>query len=66
VRKASLIEKDKSEITTVEDLTGVFESIASTQVAKIKDKTQMAEEFFELLWKRYSAIRFDNASRAIL
>jgi ATP synthase F1 gamma subunit len=65
VRKASLIEKDKSEITTVEDLTGVFESIASTQVAKIKDKTQMAEEFFELLWKRYSAIRFDNASRAM-
>jgi F-type H+-transporting ATPase subunit gamma len=65
MRKASLIEKDRNEITTVEDLTGVFESIASTQVAKIKDKTQMAEEFFELLWKRYSAIRFDQGSRAM-
>jgi hypothetical protein len=60
MRKASLIEKDRNEITTVEDLTGVFESIASTQVAKIKDKTQMAEEFFELLWKRYSAIRLTD------
>jgi ATP synthase F1 gamma subunit len=60
MRKASLIEKEKLEITTVEDLTGVFESIASTQVAKIKDKTQMAEDFFELLWKRYSAIRYDG------
>jgi ATP synthase F1 gamma subunit len=63
MRKASLIERDRNEITTVEDLTGVFESIASTQVAKIKDKTQMAEEFFELLWKRYSAIRYDDKSR---
>jgi ATP synthase F1 gamma subunit len=62
MRKASLIERDRNEITTVEDLTGVFESIASTQVAKIKDKTQMAEEFFELLWKRYSAIRYDDKS----
>jgi F-type H+-transporting ATPase subunit gamma len=65
MRKASLIQKDASEITTVEDLTGVFESIASTQVAKIKDKTQLAEDFFELLWKRYSAIRFGEKSRAM-
>jgi len=64
VRKASLIERDRNEITTVEDLTGVFESIASTQVAKIKDKTQLAEDFFELLWKRYSSIRFDQGSYA--
>jgi F-type H+-transporting ATPase subunit gamma len=63
MRKASLIQKDSDEITTVEDLTGVFESIASTQVAKIKDKTQLAEDFFELLWKRYSAIRFNDKSR---
>jgi F0F1-type ATP synthase gamma subunit len=63
MRKASLIEREKQQITTVEDLTGVFESIASTQVAKIKDKAQMAEDFFQLLWSRYSAIRVDPASR---
>lgn len=63
MRKASLIQRDTDEITTVEDLTGVFESIASTQVAKIKDKTQMAEEFFELLWQKYSSIRIEPGSR---
>jgi F-type H+-transporting ATPase subunit gamma len=63
MRRASLIEKDKQEITTVEDLTGVFESIASTQVAKIKDKTQMAEDFFQLLWGLYSSLRIDPKSR---
>jgi F-type H+-transporting ATPase subunit gamma len=63
MRKASLIEREKEQIITVEDLTGVFESIASTQVAKIKDKTQMAEDFFELLWSKYSAIRVDPKSR---
>jgi F-type H+-transporting ATPase subunit gamma len=63
MRKASLIQKEKIEITTVEDLTGVFESIASTQVAKIKDKTQMSQEFFQLLWEKYSSIRLDSKSR---
>jgi ATP synthase F1 gamma subunit len=63
MRKASIIQKETSEITTVEDLTGVFESIASTQVAKIKDKTQLAEDFFQLLWKHYSALRIDPKSR---
>jgi F0F1-type ATP synthase gamma subunit len=63
MRRANLIQRDTDEITTVEDLTGVFESIASTQVAKIKDKTQLAEDFFQLLWKRYSSIRIDPNSR---
>jgi F-type H+-transporting ATPase subunit gamma len=63
MRKASLIQKEAGEITTVEDLTGVFESIASTQVAKIKDKTQLAEDFFQLLWKKYSSLRIDPRSR---
>lgn len=63
MRKASLIQREQSGIETIEDLTGVFESIASTQVAKIKDKTQQAEEFFQLLWQRYSALRIDPKSR---
>jgi F-type H+-transporting ATPase subunit gamma len=63
MRKASLIQKDQSGIETIEDLTGVFESIASTQVAKIKDKTQMSQEFFQLLWSKYSSIRVDPKSQ---
>jgi ATP synthase F1 gamma subunit len=63
MRKASLIQKEQSGIETIRDLTGVFESIASTQVAKIKDKTQMSQEFFQLLWSKYSAIRVDPKSQ---
>jgi F-type H+-transporting ATPase subunit gamma len=63
MRRASAIEKEAEQITTVEDLTGVFESIASTQIAKIKGKVELSKEFFQLLWQRYSAIRVDPNSR---
>lgn len=63
MRRASAIEKDAREITTVKDLTGVFESLASTQVAKVKNKVELSKEFFQLLWARYSSIRIDPKSR---
>jgi F-type H+-transporting ATPase subunit gamma len=63
MRRASTIIKETEQITTVEDLTGVFESIASTQVAKIKSKVELSKEFFRLLWEQYSAIRIDPADR---
>jgi ATP synthase F1 gamma subunit len=63
MRRASAIEKESNQITTVEDLTGVFESISSTQVAKVKSKVELSKEFFRLLWSRYSSIRLDPATR---
>jgi F-type H+-transporting ATPase subunit gamma len=63
MRRASAIQKESQQIGTVADLTGVFESIASTQVAKIKSKVELSKEFFELLWKRYSSIRIDPRTR---
>lgn len=63
MRRPSQIEKDAEEITTVEDLTGVFESIASTQVAKVKSKVELSKQFFQLLWKRYTSIRIDPSMR---
>ena len=63
MRRPSAIEKDEIQITTVEDLTGVFESIASTQVAKVKNKVELSKEFFRLLWSRYSSIRIDPNTR---
>jgi F-type H+-transporting ATPase subunit gamma len=59
MRRASAIEKESNQITTVEDLTGVFQSIASTQVAKVKSKVELSKQFFQLLWSRYSSIRVD-------
>ncbi|HET7630012.1 MAG TPA: F0F1 ATP synthase subunit gamma, partial [Candidatus Saccharimonadales bacterium] len=61
--QANQIEKESHQIATVEDLTGVFESIASTQVAKVKNKVQLSTDFFKLLWKRYRSIRIDPSSR---
>lgn len=63
MRRANLIEKEAGQIGTVQDLTGVFESLASTQVAKVKSKDELSKQFFQLLWSRYSAIRIDPATR---
>jgi F-type H+-transporting ATPase subunit gamma len=63
MRRASAIEKDAGEITTVQDLTSVFESLASTQVAKVKNKVELSKGFFQLIWQRYSSIRVDPRTR---
>ncbi|HEX5797515.1 MAG TPA: F0F1 ATP synthase subunit gamma [Candidatus Saccharimonadales bacterium] len=63
MRRANAIKKDAEQIGTVKDLTGVFESVASTQVAKVKNKVALSKEFFQLLWTRYSSIRIDPGSR---
>ena len=61
--RAGELERQASEISTVKNLTGVFESLASTQVAKVKNKAQLSKDFFELLWSRYSSIRIDEKTR---
>ncbi len=63
MRRASLVEKDMTSIGTLKGLTNVFESLASTQVAKTKSKAQISQEFFNLLWQRYTAIRVDPTKR---
>lgn len=65
MRRASTIAKETEEITTVQDLTWVFESLASNQVAKVKNKVDLSNEFFQLLWKRYSSIRIDPSTQII-
>lgn len=63
MRRANVIEKDMAGIGTLKDLTNVFESLASTQVAKVKTKALLSQEFFNLLWQRYTAIRIDPKKR---
>lgn len=63
MRKTNVIQQDSQQIGTVEDLTAVFETISSTQVAKTKDKVQLSKEFFQLLWRLYTALRVDPGSR---
>ncbi len=63
MRRANLIEKEMVGIGTLKDLTNVFESLASTQVAKVKNKAQVSQQFFELLWQRYTSLRVDPNKR---
>ncbi len=63
MQKASSILIQLEEITTIEDLTDVFESLSSTQIAKIKGKVEISTKVFERLWKIYSALRLDPTSR---
>lgn len=63
MRRPSQIEHEAIQIGTVKELTGVFESIASTQVAKVKGKVELSKQFFQLLWSRYVSIRVDPTTR---
>lgn len=63
MRRASIIEKESGQIKTVENLTGVFESIASNHVAKVKSKVELSKAFFQLLWTRYKSIQVDPEKR---
>ena len=63
MRRPGVIEKEMGSIGTLKDLTSVFESLASTQVAKVKDKVQMSQSFFDLLWQRYTSLRVDPKKR---
>ena len=63
MRRPNVIEKEAASIETLRDLTNVFESLASTQVAKVKTKVELSKRFFQLLWEHYSAIRIDPKKR---
>ena len=53
MRRASAIEKDVADIATVQDLTAVFESLASTQVAKVKGKVELSKAFFQQIGRAH-------------
>ena len=59
MRRASVIQKEMGQIVTVKDLTGVFESISSTRIAKVRTKVEVSTSFFDRLWKLYVALRLD-------
>ena len=63
MRKAKVIQEDTSQIDTVKNLTGAYESVASTRVAKVKSRVELSKEFFDLLWQRYASIRINPKYR---
>ena len=65
MRRANIIEKDITSIGTLKNLTNVFESLASNQVAKVKHRAGLGHEFFQMIWKYYTAIRDDPKKRLL-
>jgi F-type H+-transporting ATPase subunit gamma len=57
------IQKEAGQVGTVTELTGIFESIASMRIGKIKDRVTRSQAFFAELWKIYSALRIDPTER---
>lgn len=59
MRRAISINKDLQQIHTVEDLTEVFESIASLRISKIRNRVIASKAFFADLWQTYQELRID-------
>ena len=57
------IEKEAGQVGTVSELTGIFESIASMRIGKIKDRVATSQLFFAELWQIYSQLRIDPNDR---
>jgi F-type H+-transporting ATPase subunit gamma len=62
-RQANSIKREAGQVGTISELTGIFESIASMRISKIKDKVTSSQAFFDELWKIYSQLRVDSGSR---
>lgn len=59
MRRALNIQQDLNQIHTVEDLTEIFEGIASMHIAKIRDRVIASKTFFAELWQTYQGLRID-------
>src|SRR6266550_4047436 len=63
MRRAITIQQELTQIHTVEDLTEVFESIASIRIAKIRNRVVASKAFFAELWQTYRGLRIDPRER---
>lgn len=63
MRRAATIQNDLAQTRIIEDLTEVFESIASMHIAKIHRRVVTSKQFFAELWQTYTALRVDPSER---
>jgi ATP synthase F1 gamma subunit len=61
--RLSDIEKQTETMQTIVELTGIFESIASIQIAKTKNQVLQSTQFFDELWGIYTQLRVDSLFR---
>src|SRR5258708_28949834 len=61
--RANAIQREAGQVGTVSQLTGIFESIASMRIGKIKDRVTRSQLFFAELWQIYTQLRIDPTDR---
>ncbi len=61
--QALAIEREAGQVGTVTELTGIFESIASMRIGKVKDRVAKSQLFFAELWEIYTQLRIDPNDR---
>jgi ATP synthase F1 gamma subunit len=63
MQRASKIQTELHETRTIEDLTEVFEGIASMHISKIHSRVVASKEFFAELWQTYAGLRVEPSDR---
>jgi ATP synthase F1 gamma subunit len=57
MKRPAEIERDEAAMSTLAELTSVFEGLASMRIAQIKNQVLQATQFFNELWGIYSQLR---------
>ncbi|MCA9332640.1 F0F1 ATP synthase subunit gamma [Candidatus Saccharibacteria bacterium] len=63
MKRPNEIEREEVAMSTLVELTSVFEGIASMRIAQIKNQVLQATKFFDDLWHIYSQLRVDGLFR---
>ncbi|HVI69129.1 MAG TPA: F0F1 ATP synthase subunit gamma [Magnetospirillaceae bacterium] len=63
MRRAITIQNELSQIRIIEDLTEVFESVASMHISRIRNRVVASQQFFAELWPTYRSLRIDPKER---
>ncbi len=57
------VARQRAAMSTIVNLTSVFEGLASMRISQTKNQVLQSQQFFNELWQMYSQIRVDNLFR---
>jgi ATP synthase F1 gamma subunit len=60
MRRLAELEVEEKSITTLTELTNVFEGLASVRITQIKDQVVQSSKFYHQLWSIYSQIKVED------
>lgn len=61
MKRPSELKRQETDMQTLVQITGIFESIASMRIAKVKNQVERSTQFFDELWHIYSQLRVDSS-----